>query len=285
MLGHAGEVTVEVPLRLQVENQEATELRQTGADFVAAQEYNIRDAFSSMVWAQFNYRQSNRRFAHTLDALGGNWSAETEYYQFEFVVTGNAAFTIAKPTHPELHSLIGIVQVIETWEGEGEVFESLDTIYCRSVKPPGQALLIPFESLGKRSQLDCPDSFARLRLGAGNVYVEALNRGQQAYRLEYPHFTAQMEDLGLSMPMETNYHFLEIAFADELQAIHLARSKYKGIPSYVGIVSVLHAEDGFTTTTRVCRSVAQSIDLDIVIPRRTDLTEPAPNCPVGFEGF
>ncbi|HIK33855.1 MAG TPA: type IV pilin-like G/H family protein [Oscillatoriales cyanobacterium M59_W2019_021] len=84
---------------------------------------------------------------------------------------------------------------------------------------------------------------AKARQSEGKFFVGAVNRAQQAYRLENPEFASTMEELQIILPPEgTNYQFEIVPQpAPTLSVMATATAKSEGIRSYAGAVFVLES--------------------------------------------
>ena len=266
----------------EVAEQAEAEARSAEEIFRLVQDYRISSTISQIMRAQASYRWENQHFASSLEALDGDWPETTEHYQFELIVKEPAVFIVAHPTHPDLHSFIGVAQRVEReW---GELIVRAD---CRSPEPTAQIPTLEVLTLGNHDlALECPDGFDHFGVGIAPTYIGALNRAQQAHRLESPQFSADIESLNLGFLTETEFHRYEIVLeegTEDLIAVQLALPKYDGIPAYMGIVTVIETEDDYSTLEAILCRATESVDLDIVIPRRTAAAEPPTECPAGFE--
>lgn len=266
-----------------VEVTEPSEAEERSAEeiFRIVQDYRISSTISQIMRAQDSYHWENQHFASSLEALDGDWPQTTEHYQFELVVKEPAVFIIAHPTHPDLHSFIGVAQRVEhEW---GELIVRAD---CRSPEPTTQIPTLEVLTLDNHDLvLDCPDGFDHFWGGIAPTYIGALNRAQQAHRLEFPQFSANIESLNLNFLTETEFHRYEIVLeegTEDLIAVQLALPKYDGILAYMGITTVIEMEGDQSTTTLLCRAT-ESAGADIVTPTRTAATDPPTECPAGFE--
>lgn len=115
--------------------------------------------------------------------------------------------------------------------------------------------------------------------GARNQ-IGAFNRGQQAYRLEFPTFTSNFSDLYMSVDVETEAYTYEIVLANERQAVTIAWPNRPGLRTVIGIVDVYDRQ----SSTNLCLSQATTAvnpSVPIFAPgNETDLT-----CPAGFESW
>lgn len=86
----------------------------------------------------------------------------------------------------------------------------------------------------------------RARESEGKSFVGAINRAQQAYRLENPEFATTMEELQVGLPTETkNYRIEIVPQPDPTRSVKItATARQDGIRSYTGAVFVL--ENGVT---------------------------------------
>jgi uncharacterized protein YjbI with pentapeptide repeats len=86
----------------------------------------------------------------------------------------------------------------------------------------------------------------RARESEGKNYVGAINRSQQAYRLENPEFATTMEELRVGLPTETENYRIEIVPQPDPRhsARATATAQRDGLRSYTGAVFVL--ENGVT---------------------------------------
>jgi hypothetical protein len=270
-ISHGGEVT---------EQSEAEE-RSAEEIFRLVQDYTTSSTISQIMRAQAGYLWENQHFASSLEALDGDWPQTTEHYQFELVVKEPAVFIVAHPTHPDLHSFIGVAQRVEReW---GELIVRAD---CRSPEPTAQIPTLEVLTLGNDDlALECPDGFDHFGVGIAQTYIGALNRSQQARRMESPQFSADIEGLNLGMPTETEFHRFEIvaeAGTEDLIAVQLSLPKYDSIPAYMGIATVIETEGDQLITAILC-GATESAGADIVMPIRTAATDPPTECPAGFE--
>lgn len=116
----------------------------------------------------------------------------------------------------------------------------------------------------------------RARQSEGVTYIGAMNRAQQAYRLENSEFSSALEGLGLGFQDETEDYSFSITSADEFQAVQVAQAK-GDLPNYVGIVAVV---DNMPNAI-ICMSDAP-VEAIPPIPDRSSASDPAPECPSGF---
>lgn len=88
---------------------------------------------------------------------------------------------------------------------------------------------------------------ARARQSEGKSFVGAINRAQQAYRLENPEFATTMEELQVGLPTETENYRIEILSQPDpaLSVGVTATARQEGIHSYTGAAFVLESEVTF----------------------------------------
>lgn len=84
-------------------------------------------------------------------------------------------------------------------------------------------------------------------------YVGAMNRGQQAYYLEYSKFSSSLEELYLGIPMETEHYRYSVVQQNE-SVLNYAIAKNNSMVSYVGAVFPISSPDNndYTTQAIVC---------------------------------
>ena len=89
------------------------------------------------------------------------------------------------------------------------------------------------------------------------IYLQIMNRSQQAYRIEHSSFTTDITALGISMPEQTDsYTYSIIPSAEsDTRLTHLAIATQPDLRSYIGEVAVI---SGDTTITIICESKQSS---------------------------
>lgn len=96
----------------------------------------------------------------------------------------------------------------------------------------------------EKQKLDAINSEAR-------SYVGSMNRGQQAYFMEYTKLTNSLEDLALGIPTSTeNYQYFITASGN--QSFHYAQAKQDSYTSYVGGVFVVKYGEDSSTVSILC---------------------------------
>jgi type IV pilus assembly protein PilA len=111
----------------------------------------------------------------------------------------------------------------------------------------------------------------RAREAEAKNYVGAVTRAQQAYRLQYPVFAAQMSDLEISVPTQSNSY--TYAFEPN-SAPSSALAKYKASPTQAGLRA-------FTGCTQVVSGVGALTDTKIleIEPVGNTIATPPTTCP------
>lgn len=113
--------------------------------------------------------------------------------------------------------------------------------------------------------------------------LRAMNRGQQAYYLEYETFTAAIAELGLGVQEETDNYMYHAHSANPEVDVHMsAKPKIDGLKSYVsGVFSAtVEGQDYVKTQAILCESDATGIPAE-KLPYPF-LSETEPTCPEGF---
>lgn len=91
---------------------------------------------------------------------------------------------------------------------------------------------------------------AKAKQSEGKSFVGAVNRAQQAYRLENNQFTDNFEKLGVGLPTKTNNYEMDITTANVELATTIAKPiDVKALKGYAGQVKVL---DTGATGTVLC---------------------------------
>jgi type IV pilus assembly protein PilA len=81
---------------------------------------------------------------------------------------------------------------------------------------------------------------AKAKQSEGKSFVGAINRAQQAYRLENPKFATSFETLNVGLPTETNNYKMEgINAANDEQAPVKATPIDSKLKGYAGLVKIL----------------------------------------------
>lgn len=125
----------------------------------------------------------------------------------------------------------------------------------------------------------------RAREAEAKSYVGSMNRAQQAYRIEYPSFSNNLEDLQIGIPSETEHYSYEIYVLEPtLATMQVATAKQPELNSYIGLVWLegLGATASVYTTTLLCVSNEPTT----VIPEEPTVVEGVNGselaCPAGF---
>jgi type IV pilus assembly protein PilA len=110
----------------------------------------------------------------------------------------------------------------------------------------------------------------RAREAEAKNYVGAVTRAQQAYRLQYPTFAAQMSDLEITVPAQSNFYIYE--FEPLVPSSTLA--KYKASPTQASLRA-------FTGCTLVVGGVGVLTDTKILEtqPSGNTIATPPTTCP------
>ncbi|NES23910.1 MAG: hypothetical protein F6K41_34595 [Symploca sp. SIO3E6] len=90
----------------------------------------------------------------------------------------------------------------------------------------------------------------------GKINIGAMNRAQQAYKLENELFAANFPELGLGDKPETEiYHYQILPQGDRTQQVIMtATAQVSGLRSYTGAVFVIEKDGQTTTVTAICET-------------------------------
>jgi type IV pilus assembly protein PilA len=105
----------------------------------------------------------------------------------------------------------------------------------------------------------------RAREAEAKNYVGAVTRAQQAYRLQYPVFAAQMSDLEISVPTQSN------SYTYAFDSVGVALAQYKAFPTQAGLRA-------FTGCTQVA-SIGTDTKILETQPSGVTLATPPTTCP------
>jgi len=131
-------------------------------------------------------------------------------------------------------------------------------VYFGNRKPDKQAaislLIIPIVALGiavlkvpysRYSELEnsnlATESVAKINVGI-------INRSQQLHQLDKSAFAKKIEDLELSTDLESNNYKYKIVVSDDDITAVTATARKRGLKSFIGAVSLVEDDDGFSTT-------------------------------------
>lgn len=126
----------------------------------------------------------------------------------------------------------------------------------------------------------------KARQAEAKAYVSAINRGQQAYRIEKPTFSNSLEQLGLGIKPETkNYNYYIIPQPDNSSSVIVtAHPKNPGLKSYTGAVFAIGKGNDVTTVTVVCESLI-STTVPPAIPAPPKDEKSPIECPPGSQAL
>jgi type IV pilus assembly protein PilA len=94
---------------------------------------------------------------------------------------------------------------------------------------------------------------SRASQASAQSYIGAINRAQQAYRMDSPNFANSVEILDAGIPVETDRYSYAIAVAESQHTIVEAVPKDDLLAGYVGIVYInIDAAHNATMTTELC---------------------------------
>ena len=118
---------------------------------------------------------------------------------------------------------------------------------------------------------------SRSRESEAKSWIGAINRAQQAYRLENIDFAATLEDLQVGLPSETYLYSYAIESQPDpgLSVMTTARAKEEGLRSYTGAVFVI--ETG-STISIICETDTTSMTPPEMPAPPKDANE-RPSCP------
>lgn len=91
----------------------------------------------------------------------------------------------------------------------------------------------------------------RARESEARTYIGSINRGQQAFRLENPEFSPDVDQLGLGVQTETDFYQYEVTESSDEMTTATATAKARGLRSMRGAVFVVQDGDGASTTRAV----------------------------------
>ncbi|MGB3559492.1 MAG: type IV pilin-like G/H family protein, partial [Geitlerinemataceae cyanobacterium] len=119
----------------------------------------------------------------------------------------------------------------------------------------------------------------KARESEGKSFVGAINRAQQAYKLENEKFADTMEELQIGLPLETESYRMEIVpQPDPTRSVMVtATAKQEDIRSYMGAVFIL--ENGRSTVIICVTDESSQTPPEMPAPPASE--NDRPQCPAG----
>jgi type IV pilus assembly protein PilA len=125
----------------------------------------------------------------------------------------------------------------------------------------------------------------RARQSEAVTYIGSINRAQQAYRLENPTFSNDINNLGLGINTTTEYYAYTLEDGAGGNTADASRTVSKASPSdpvllgYAGIVYTLQDTAGnATTTAKLCKSTAPGAPPNPSVTNPNTSTASVSNC-------
>lgn len=122
----------------------------------------------------------------------------------------------------------------------------------------------------------------KARQAEARNYIGAMNRAQQAYRLEQNSFTNSLTELGIGIRQETENYSYGLRLLDETAVQHTATPKKEGLKSYTGIVYLTKVTSGGITEEVTIAILCESESPEQSEPPAPQITGAEASCPVGF---
>ncbi|NJK41061.1 MAG: hypothetical protein HC934_06330 [Acaryochloridaceae cyanobacterium SU_2_1] len=118
-------------------------------------------------------------------------------------------------------------------------------------QPPTESTAAAEKDLISKVQKEVNEKGSIAKQDAGQTYVGNILQSQQATQLVTGRFTANLQELNLNLPAETDEYRLQILTANDHKAIVVAIAKQPGIFSYTGAV---YARKAKLPVVTICKS-------------------------------
>lgn len=102
------------------------------------------------------------------------------------------------------------------------------------------------------------EQFVKAKQLEAKTYISSINKGQQAFYIEWSKFATTLEELELSIKSETENYKYEMIVFNHTKVVTIATAKIDGLKSYTGVVFLINNEDYQTTIVTVCETVSPS---------------------------
>lgn len=211
--------------------------------------------------------------------LHNNFLGKVQLYWFKwaiisiFVLSGCSSGNITQANEAKNNNWEGTWEITDPKSGEkiNLILRADKKVYI--LAPPtsnevGQVLEIPLTKISDNTDLPpgaepislvdlLQGQAAKARESAAKNQLGAINRAQQAYRLEYPTFASSIEALQIGKVVDLGaYYDFKIISANSQQTYATATAKKPGLRSFSGVVTV---DPGQTiSTSKLCNTPSPS---------------------------
>jgi type IV pilus assembly protein PilA len=111
---------------------------------------------------------------------------------------------------------------------------------------------------------------SRASQAGAQAYVGAINRAQQAYRMDQQTFAAHLDMVGAGIPAETSRYSYAITLAESDRTLVEATPKDATLIGYTGVVYIhTDAAGNATTTSKLCTGAVGTVPNITLTPTPT----------------